>query len=195
HAVSIEILVENGLLRLQRRAGSRHYGALREEVAAAVGGPNDVLVGAAILPNDLIAAATLLRTERSPCAELTHRDVGAGHLELRTCRRAMRVEEIRIGDLGERGRAGRLDRRRDRTGRPVVVEILSEGRFERLQRVARAGHHGALGQEVATAVGGPHGVLIGAAILPNDLIAAATLLHTERRPRTELTDNHRCTGD
>ena len=89
--VTVEILVESRLERLQREARSRQHGTLRKEVAVAVDGPHDVLIDGAVLPDDLIAAATLLRADRRPGTELARRDERAGHPELRTersCRSA-----------------------------------------------------------------------------------------------------------
>src|SRR5262249_56575006 len=71
---SIQILMENGLLRLQGGAGTRdHVGPAHgpaHKVAVAVGVPDDVLVGAAGLAHELTPGPNLLRPQPPPCPEL-----------------------------------------------------------------------------------------------------------------------------
>ena len=69
-----------------------------------------------------------------------------------------------------------------------AIEILAETGLEHLQRRARAGHNGALREPVAAAVDGPHEILIGGAVLPGHLVAAASLLGADRRPGPKLTN-------
>ena len=70
--VAIQVLVEAGLERLQRIVCPRHSADRSEMiVAAAVGVPDRVLIGARDLPGDLIPACRLLRADRRPGAKLT----------------------------------------------------------------------------------------------------------------------------
>src|SRR5258708_6569867 len=67
HAIAIQVLVEAGLQRFQCGAGSRHDAdGVRDAVAAAVGIPHRVLIGARVLPGHFVAACRLLRAVRSP---------------------------------------------------------------------------------------------------------------------------------
>jgi hypothetical protein len=69
----VEVLLETGFERFKRQAVSRRDGALREEIAGAVEGPDDVLIGGPELPGNLIPTGRLLRADRRPGAELTRR--------------------------------------------------------------------------------------------------------------------------
>src|SRR5207237_1405145 len=74
----------------------------------------------------------------------------------------------------------------------IAVQILLEARLQRPQRGAAARRSSDdVGREVAVVVGGPHKILICTRVLPRNLISACRLLGTDRRPRTELTGNHR----
>src|SRR4029453_549551 len=97
------------------------------------------------------------------------------------------MQEELVADLVQICRARRLDRCRFEAGRAVVVEILLERRLLRLQRIRRAGDPVGLALPVAVAVDGPDDVLVGAAVLPDKLVAAADLLRSERCPFPELT--------
>src|SRR5260221_5204884 len=67
YAIAIQVLVEAGLQRFQCGAGSRHDAdGVRDAVAAAVGIPHRVLIGARVLPGHFVAACRLLRAVRSP---------------------------------------------------------------------------------------------------------------------------------
>src|SRR5689334_23340869 len=120
-------------------------------MAVAIDVPQDVPVGAAILPDDLVAASDLLRPERRPGAELAGDDVGAGILQGRPAATTVAQEEL-VGDLVQPRRARRLDLRRYQADRAVGVEILLEGQLGRLDRDRRARHHARLARPVAATV-------------------------------------------
>ena len=84
---------------------------MRLIIAAAVGSPHGVLVGAAVLPGDLIAAPRLLRAERRPRAELAGRDRRTAEFQLRARRATDGIQIIVIVVRGpnEAGRSRRLD--------------------------------------------------------------------------------------
>ena len=69
---------------------------------------------------------------------------------------------------------------------PSCVEILLERRLQRLQRIRGTCDHVGLALPVAVAVDVPDEVLVGAAVLPDHLVAAPNLLRPERRPGPEL---------
>ena len=136
----------------------------------------------AVLPDHLVAAADLLHPERRPGAELAGDNVGTGVLQGRTVASAVAQEEL-VGHLVQTRRARRLDRRRLQAGRAVGVEILLERRLQRLERILGTRHHArGIAGIVAVAVDVPDDVLVGAAVLPDHLVAAANLLRPERRP-------------
>src|SRR5262245_45265911 len=69
--VAVEVLVESGFEGSYRRAGTgRRRHRARDVVAVAVRVPDRILIGPDHLPDDLIAAADLLRADRSPGARL-----------------------------------------------------------------------------------------------------------------------------
>ena len=71
-AVAVQVLMESGLQRLQCRANAGyHPDDIGDVVAAAVGVPDRILIGARDLPGDVVASCRLLRTDRGPDAELT----------------------------------------------------------------------------------------------------------------------------
>src|SRR5260221_656207 len=65
-----------------------------------------------------------------------------------------------------------------------------EGRFGGFDDAARSRHRLRGRDEVATAVGGPNGILVGAGDLPGHLITACCLLGTDRSPATKFTDDN-----
>ena len=182
--------MHGGFERLRVPAGAGHDATQREEIAAAVDVPREILVGGAVLPGDLIPACRLLRADRNPGAELARRDGHAAVAQLDGRRPAI-VHEVGVRDLGQCGRAGGLDGRRGYTGRPVAVEILAESRLEGFERRTCCGQRRTLRKEVAAAVDTPRDVLIGDGIPPDDQIAAAALLRADRSPRAELTHRDR----
>ena len=80
--------MEAGLERFQRSAGSRHVRDIGEIIAAAVGGPDRILIGARDLPGNLIAGCRLLRADRRPGAKLTRHN-GRASVFQRGTRRAV----------------------------------------------------------------------------------------------------------
>src|SRR5262249_15333626 len=151
-------------------------------VAAAVGGPGRVLIGARDLPGNLIAAGRLLRADRRPAAGLTHHYVRTANFQ-QLARSAAVVKEKMIPNLGQPGRAIRLDQRRGRTDQSVAVYVLVEAPFESLLfPYTTLFRSDGTCDVVAAAVGGPGRVLIGARDLPGNLIAAGRLLRADRRP-------------
>src|SRR5947207_1685750 len=93
HPITIQILVEAGLQRFQRRAGARIDGK-REEVAATVGIPDRKLIGAGILQGDLVAACRLLHANRRIRIELPHHNRSAAVLERRAGPTADAIQKI-----------------------------------------------------------------------------------------------------
>ena len=87
-----------------------------------------------------------------------------------------------VANLGQTGRAIRLDHRRDHTDLPVTIQILMETALKRFQCNAAARHHADIRDVVAVVVGGPHRILISPRALPGDLIAGRRLLRGNRRP-------------
>ena len=75
-----------------------------------------------------------------------------------------------------------------RTDVPVVVQVLQETGFKRLQCRAAA-RHGAnkVGDAVALIVRAPDRILIGACHLPGHLVAGCRLHRADRRPGAKLT--------
>src|SRR5262245_21374338 len=123
--VSVQVLLEAGLERLEGKVIARHNAdSIRGVVAATVGVPNRVLVGASILPRNLVPACRLLRADRRPGATLTNK-VRAAKFE-RRARAAAVVKEKMIPNLGQVGRSIRLDHCRGRPDLPVVVQVLVE---------------------------------------------------------------------
>ena len=109
-------------------------------VAAAVGVPDRVLIGARDLPGNLIPGCRLLRADRRPGAKLTRHIIRAGIFQ-RGARSAAVVKEKMIPNLGQAGRSIGLDHRRGRTDQPVAVQVLVETGLERFQRRARSRHN------------------------------------------------------
>src|SRR5436305_14733210 len=67
--------MESGLQRFQRGAASRPDGdKIREVVAAAIGAPHRVLIGAGHLPGHIVAAGSLFRADRRPATKLAGRN-------------------------------------------------------------------------------------------------------------------------
>src|SRR5262245_27904013 len=179
--------MEQCLEVLQGLVGSRdHSRRIAGVVAVALDVPDDVLVGAAVLPDNLVAAANLLCAERRPGAELAGHDVGTGVLQGRAVATAV-VQVKLVGYLIEPSGTPCLDRHRLHAGRAVSVEVLLEHRLQRLKPILRP-RHGARAdvEAVAVAVDVPDEVLVGAAVLPDNLVAAADLLHPDWRPGAEL---------
>ena len=81
-----------------------------------------------------------------------------------------------------------------RTDPAVAVEVLVETGFEQLRTQSCFRTPRGLREEIAAAVGVQHEVLIGAAVLPGDLIAAGRLLRADRHPRPELAHRDRRAG-
>ena len=106
HAVAVQVLLETGFERFQRRAAARHHAdGVREVVAAAVGVPDRILIGAGDLPGNLIAACRLLRADRRPGAELTRRHGRAAVAQRGARRSADRIQEIVVPNLNQAGRS------------------------------------------------------------------------------------------
>src|ERR1700730_6021314 len=93
HAIAIEILVESIFGRFQRSAGPRYDRAHRDEVAAAVGIPDDILVAATELPGYLVSAGYLLRADGSPSAMLPGQNGGTGIFQLGPGSRAVALKK------------------------------------------------------------------------------------------------------
>src|SRR5438874_431462 len=77
HRITIQILVEAGLQRFQRRAGARIDGK-REKVAASIGIPDRKLMSTGVLQGDLVAACRLLHANRRIRSKLPHDNISAG---------------------------------------------------------------------------------------------------------------------
>src|SRR5438874_894807 len=74
-------------------------------MAAAVGGPDSRGTDARTLPSQGVTARPLHRSNRRPIAKLTGHYSGALVAQLRTCRRAGRIQEIVVADFNQTGRA------------------------------------------------------------------------------------------
>src|SRR5438874_1296812 len=174
------MLLEGRLQRLERILGARHYArGTAGIVAVAVGVPDDVLVGAAGLPGNLVAAANLLHADQLGRTQVSTAVAWTGVMQASAVTRAVVQEEL-VGHLVQVRRARRLDRYRLRTGRAVRIQVLVEPRLQLLTLSL----HDALpicgtAGIVAVAVGVPDDVLVGAAGLPGNLVAAANLLHAD----------------
>src|SRR5260370_18512949 len=78
-----------------------------------------------------------------------------------------RSQKIVVRDLNQAGRSLRLDHRREGTGHPVVVEVLVEAGFERLQRVAGSRDHNSTRlNSIPTAISDPVVLLTKQRALP-----------------------------
>ncbi len=75
---------------------------------------------------------------------------------------------------------------------PVAIQVLMEAGLERFQARAATGHNSGNRKLIAVVVRGPDKKLIGAPMLPGNLIAGRRLLSTDRRPWIELTRNVVC---
>src|SRR5262249_58359644 len=78
----------------------------------------------------------LLGSRRPPAAELPRHKVRTGNFQQRA-RAAAVVKEKMIPNLGQPGRAIRLDHRRGRTDQSVAVQVLVEAGFEGRQSIRR----------------------------------------------------------
>ena len=135
--VAIEVLVETGLECLQRSVSPRHNADIRDVVAVIVGGPHRILISSRNLPGNLISGRRLLRGNRRPRAgDAGHarQMVGAGNLQRGARTRAV-IKIILIANLGQTGRAIRLDYRCDNTDLSVAIEVLVEAALERSNAV------------------------------------------------------------
>ena len=191
--VAVEVLTEGGFHRLQRIAGGGQ-GAIRirKKGARAVDGPEREIVIRRVLPGDVIAAAGRHGVDRSPGAEFAARRRGAAEAQFGPRGRAMREQKIIDADLRQIRRSVGLQQRRLDADDTVAVEVLTEGGFHRLQRVA-GGRQGAIRirKKGARAVDGPERKIVIGRILPGDLIAAARGHCAYGRPGAELAARHR----
>ena len=130
HPVAIEVLMETGFQRLQRNVGPGHDAdCVGDVVAVAVGAPCRVLTGSGILPGHLVTGRGVLATDQRPAAVLIRDNGCAADLQLGAVRCAVRVKEIIAPDLGQAGRAERLDYDRRRRSRCPAenVHVLDIG--------------------------------------------------------------------
>src|SRR5438874_1232462 len=94
-AVPIEVLMESGLKRFQRGAGSGHnVGQVGEIVATAVCAPHRVSIRARHLPSKIKTARRLLRPDRRPRRKLTDDNGRTEILQLRPDPGTAAAEEI-----------------------------------------------------------------------------------------------------
>ena len=180
--------MEAAFQRHQRRAAPRYAAGAGRLIAAAVGEPDGILIGAGKLPGHLIAAGRLLRADRRPGSELPRRNRRAAIPQFRPGPSADAIKEKVRAHFDQAGRPERLDRRRrnHRSDGAVAVQILMEAAFQRHQRRAAPRYAAGAGRLIAAAVGEPDRILIGAGKLPGHLVAAGRLLRADRRPGSEL---------
>src|SRR5437763_449662 len=91
---------------VQRKAASRPDGGkVREEVAAAIGAPHRVLIGAGHLPGHIVAAGSLFRTDRRPAAKLASRNSRTAVFQLGASAAADAVKIEHVANLDQAGRS------------------------------------------------------------------------------------------
>src|SRR5258708_960001 len=113
HPIAVEVLVKTGLQRFQRRATARHRAnGVGGKVAAAVGIPDRILVGAGHLPSNLISGCRLLRADRRPGPELASCNGPGAEFQLGARPAADAIKVKIIANLDQTGRPKRFDHRR-----------------------------------------------------------------------------------
>ena len=119
--------MEAGLQRFQGGAGSRHDAdAVGDHVAAGVGIPDCILIGAGGLQGDLIPRRGLLRPDRRPDPHLTRHNGRAAIFQLGPRCGAVRIEEEIVAVHNQAGRAGNFNRSR----RDLVEGVGAIGKAE-----------------------------------------------------------------
>src|SRR5262249_58615094 len=92
-AVAIEVLVEEEFRSDQARRIARRHRTARQPVAVAVGVPEHILIGRAVLPGNLIAAEIGRASCRGTWCKLAHRDGGSAEAQIGARRAADLIEE------------------------------------------------------------------------------------------------------
>ena len=98
--------MESGLQRFQRGAASRPDGdKIREVVAAAIGAPHRVLIGAGHLPGHIVAARSLFRADRRPATKLAGRNSRTAVFQLGASAAADAIKIENVANLDQAGRS------------------------------------------------------------------------------------------
>src|SRR5690242_16982344 len=170
-------------------AGSRQRLRGPNKVAAAISGPNRILIGACDFPRYLIASRRLLHANRRPATKLSSNDVRATIFQRRTSSRTDAIKEELGFYLNQAGRPIRFNNGTGHADHAIIIQVLMEGQLGGFECAAGSRQRLRGPNKVAAAISGPNRILIGACNFPRYLIASRRLLHANRRPATKLSSN------